>query len=138
MSLKERFNVTEAEKQRQGELSSVEKKKALVDEIVSLRKKSGLSQRQVAKKCNRKTSFIAKTESFKNPPDIYTLTEMAVAIGCEIMVVTPEERMSLLKYREEKKQEEKQTKASKNRSSRERGILNNNSSIGQELAFKRT
>ena len=60
----------------------------LIDELLSARKRAGLSQKKIAEKMKTTTSVVSRLESLKtkvhHSPSLKTLKRYAGAVGCEL------------------------------------------------------
>ena len=63
-----------------------EKCSALIDEIISLRKAKGLSQRELSKACGLTQSVIARIESKRSVPTIATLYKIIDALDASLII----------------------------------------------------
>ena len=59
----------------------------IIDQLISERRKQGVSQRQLAENSGFTQSVIARLESKKVAPSIDTLIKVASALGCNLVVV---------------------------------------------------
>nr|DAS18895.1 MAG TPA: Helix-turn-helix XRE-family like protein [Caudoviricetes sp.] len=60
--------------------------KALIDDLIKLRKYKGLTQKELAKSVNLTQSAIARLESKKTTPQLDTLLKVTSALGCVLKI----------------------------------------------------
>ena len=60
---------------------------AIIDELIELRKATGLTQKELAKAANLAQPAIARLESKAATPQLDTLLKVAAALGCDLAVV---------------------------------------------------
>ena len=59
----------------------------LIQTIINLRKERGLSQAQLAEKCDLKQAAIARIELGKNSPQVSTLLKFLIPLGYKLTIV---------------------------------------------------
>ena len=59
----------------------------LIQTIINLRKERGLSQAQLAEKCDLKQAAIARIELGKNSPQVSTLLKLLIPFGYKLTIV---------------------------------------------------
>ena len=69
------------------ELSEIELKVELMGKIIAIRKELGLTQAQLADKCNIKQEYLARLECSKTAPQIDTLLKILVPLGYKLDIV---------------------------------------------------
>ena len=70
-----------------GVLLLLDKCSVIIDELVTIRKAKGLTQKGLAKAANLAQPAIARLESKAATPQLDTLLKVANALGCDIAVV---------------------------------------------------
>ncbi len=59
----------------------------LIQKIIDLRKERGLSQAQLAEKCDLKQAAIARIELGKNSPQVSTLLKILIPLGYKLTII---------------------------------------------------
>ena len=59
----------------------------LIQTIINLRKERGLSQAQLAEKCDLKQAAIARIELGKNSPQVSTLLKILIPLGYKLTII---------------------------------------------------
>ena len=60
---------------------------AIIDKLVEIRRKKGITQTQLAASIGLPQPVIARVESKKHAPQLDTLVKIATALECEIKIV---------------------------------------------------
>lgn len=69
------------------ELTEIDFKVELVGKIIQLRKELGLTQSELAERCNIKQEYLARLERSKSAPQIDTLLKILVPLGYKLDIV---------------------------------------------------
>lgn len=60
----------------------------IIDKLIEQRQSRGMTQKDLADAANLTQSVIARLEGKKNVPQLDTLLKVALALGCELKVVS--------------------------------------------------
>lgn len=61
---------------------------AMIDRLIELRKKKGMTQQELASAANLTQSVIARLECKKATPQLDTFIKVASALGCKLEIVS--------------------------------------------------
>ena len=78
---KKELNITEEEKRL------IELEEDLIRTLISVRERQGLSQAQLAEKCNMKQPVIARMEKSVHSPQVDSLLRVLVPLGYTLKIV---------------------------------------------------
>lgn len=69
------------------EIAEIDLKVELMGKLLKIRKELGLTQAELANKCNIKQEYIARLENSKSAPQIDTLLKILVPLGYKLDIV---------------------------------------------------
>lgn len=84
--IRNKLNITPEEE------SVIELEKELIRAMVTIREEQGLSQAELAKKCNVKQPLIARMEKAVHSPQIDSLLKVLVPLGYKLQIVPMEKK----------------------------------------------
>lgn len=67
--------------------AAIELEKELIRDMIEVREKQGLTQSQLAEKCNIKQSAVARMESGTHSPRLNSLLKILTSLGCKLKIV---------------------------------------------------
>lgn len=84
--VREKLNITEEDE------IQIEFEKELIETMIRIREEQGLTQAQLAEKCDMKQSMIARFEKLVHSPRVSTMIEILTQLGYTLKIVPIKEK----------------------------------------------